>query len=158
MVDRLFELLFKYRPPVFANGRLALGAPAPLVLVLVVLAALALAAAATYFRAGRGRTPLAARDRAVLAALRLAVLATLVVCLSRPRLLLSEAVPQRNYVGVLLDDSRSMQIADADGVARSAFVRQAFDSASGAVQRALALTLNAGAYVSEILRLSLIHI
>ena len=34
------------------------------------------------------------------------------VCLFRPMLLLSAAVPQRNYVGVLVDDSRSMRIAD----------------------------------------------
>ena len=41
----------------------------------------------------------------------------LLVCLFRPMLLLSAAVPQRNYVGVLIDDSRSMRIADRDGKA-----------------------------------------
>jgi len=137
MVETLFELLFKYRPPVFANGRFALGAPGSLLTALVILAAIALAAAATYARVGTRRALLPTRDRAVLALLRLAALALLVLCLSRPRLLLSEAVPQRNYVGVLLDDSRSMQIADVAAAPRSAFVRQAFDSARGEVLRAL---------------------
>lgn len=138
MVETLFELLFKYRLPVFSNGRFAIGAPGPLLAVLIVIAVIAVAAIASYARAGTRSAPLARRDRIILGALRFAVVATIVLCLSRPRLLLSEAVPQRNYVGVLLDDSRSMQIADVDGAARSAFVRQAFDSASGEVMRALA--------------------
>jgi uncharacterized membrane protein len=138
MVETLFELLFKYRPPVFENGRFAFGAPRPLLVALLVIAAIGLAAAATYARAGTRQAPLARRDRVVLAALRIAALALLVICLSRPRLLLSEAVPQRNYVGILLDDSRSMQIADVGGAPRSTFVRQAFDSVRGEVQRGLA--------------------
>ncbi|HYD51383.1 MAG TPA: hypothetical protein VEA99_02100 [Gemmatimonadaceae bacterium] len=138
MVETLFELLFKYRPPVFANGRFAMGTPGPLLAALVVVAILAVAAAMTYARAGTRTALLARRDRVVLGALRLAALALLVLCLSRPRLLLSEAVPQRNYVGVLLDDSRSMQIADVGSAPRSTFVRQTFDSATGSVMRALA--------------------
>jgi hypothetical protein len=42
----------------------------------------------------------------------------------RPRLLLKVAVPQQNFVGVLLDDSRSMQVVDEAGQARSEFVRR----------------------------------
>ena len=52
-----------------------------------------------------------ARDRAVLIALRLAALAVVLFCLLRPELILKAAVPQQNFLGVLIDDSRSLQIA-----------------------------------------------
>src|SRR5262245_65376271 len=65
-----------------------------------------------------------ARDRAILIGLRLAAVAVLLVCLFRPTLILKAAVPQQNFLGVLVDDSRSMAIADHDGQARSAFIQQ----------------------------------
>ncbi len=39
-------------------------------------------------------------------------------------MILKAAVPQQNFLGVLLDDSRSMSIADGDGQPRSAFIQQ----------------------------------
>lgn len=42
-------------------------------------------------------------------------MAALVFSLARPVLVLSTSVPQKNFIGILLDDSRSMQIADGDG-------------------------------------------
>ncbi len=63
-------------------------------------------------------------DRAVLVALRLAVVGVLLICLFRPTLILKAAVPQQNFLGVLVDDSRSMTIADRDGQPRSAFVQE----------------------------------
>src|SRR5581483_7485971 len=57
--------------------------------------------------------------------LRLAALAILVFCLLRPALVLKAAVPQQNFLGVLIDDSRSLQIADRDGRPRSSFVADA---------------------------------
>ena len=48
----------------------------------------------------------------------------LLFCLFRPTLILKAAVPQQNFVGVLIDDSRSMAIADTDGQPRSAFVQE----------------------------------
>ncbi|HEY6614260.1 MAG TPA: glutamine amidotransferase, partial [Vicinamibacterales bacterium] len=47
-------------------------------------------------------------------------------CLFRPVMVVKAAVPQQNFLGVLVDDSRSMQIADVDGQPRSAFVGQHF--------------------------------
>ena len=58
----------------------------------------------------------------VLVALRLVTLAVIAFCLLRPALILKAAVPQQNFLGVLVDDSRSLQIADRDGRPRSAFV------------------------------------
>jgi uncharacterized membrane protein len=54
--------------------------------------------------------------------LRLGILAVVVFCLLRPALILKAAVPQQNFLGVLIDDSRSLQIADRDGRPRSAFI------------------------------------
>ena len=116
----LFALLFKYRPSVFRQGDLAFGAPVSVLALAGIGLLVAVAAALTY---GRVRARSTRRDRFVLTALRVATLAVLVACLFRPMLLLSEAVPQRNFVGVLIDDSRSMQIADRDGKERADFVR-----------------------------------
>ena len=53
---------------------------------------------------------------------RIALFAVVGFALLRPVLLLKVAVPQRDFVGILLDDSRSMQIADQDGKPRSEFL------------------------------------
>ena len=126
----LFEFLFKYRPLVFAKGELALGAPWP-VLAIVVLGAAAIAPAVLSYRRSQGKTT--PRDRMVLRALRVAALAVLVLCLARPILLLSEAVPRRNYVGLLLDDSRSMRIGDRGDRRRADFVRDSMLGDRGSV-------------------------
>jgi hypothetical protein len=57
-------------------------------------------------------------------------------CLFRPMLLLSAPVPQRNFVGVLVDDSRSMQIADG-GHARADVIRNALGTRDSALVAAL---------------------
>ncbi len=117
MLDSLFRLLFKYRLLVFQQGDFAF-ATSRLTLAAAIVAALAgLFALATY-RVSAARP----RDRAVLVGLRAASLVVLVVCLFRPTLVLKAAVPQQNFLGVLVDDSRSMQIADG-GAPRSDFVR-----------------------------------
>jgi len=134
MFDGLFHFLFKYRPTEFANGDLAFGAPFSVVVLLIAAAAIAIPAILSY--AGvRGRAT--KRDRFVLGALRIAALAVLVVCLFRPMLLLSAAVPQKNYVGVLVDDSRSMRIADRDAKPRSDWVEHAFGGPDSSLLKAL---------------------
>jgi uncharacterized membrane protein len=77
------------------------------------------------------------RDRVVLIGLRLAALAVLLVCLFRPTLILKAAVPQQNFLAVLVDDSRSMAIADTNGQPRSAFVQQQLNGPNGALLNAL---------------------
>jgi uncharacterized membrane protein len=68
-------------------------------------------ALASYARVG-GRARRA--DRIVLGAVRGLALLLLAFCLLRPTLVLSSAVPQRNFLAILLDDSRSMRVPDAD--------------------------------------------
>lgn len=128
----LFEFLFKYRPAVFEQGDFAFGAPVSVTVVVLLAVAIAVPALLTYFRVRGKSTP---RDRAVLTALRVAALLVLVACLFRPMLLLSEAVPRRNFVGVLLDDSRSMRIADRDGRSRADFVRDTLGARSTLLAR-----------------------
>lgn len=68
------------------------------------------------------------RDRAILIGLRLAAFAVVLFCLARPAIILKAAVPQQNFLGVLVDDSRSMQIADQDGKPRGEFIRKNFSA------------------------------
>jgi hypothetical protein len=110
-LESLFAFLFKYRPAVFEKGDFAFGSPTSVIVLLVAGALVGVPAILTY-AAVRGKST--RRDRWILGALRGTAILLLVFCLFRPMLLLSAAVPQRNYVGVLIDDSRSMQIADVD--------------------------------------------
>jgi uncharacterized membrane protein len=77
------------------------------------------------------------RERLVLVVLRLATLGVLVLCLFRPTLILRAAVPQQNFLGVIVDDSRSMTIADRDGQPRTDFVQKEFGD-QGGLHKALA--------------------
>src|SRR3990172_5951381 len=130
----LFAFFFKYRPAVFEQGDLGFGAPAPLIVLALIGLAIGVPALLSY---GGVRGKSTRRDRVVLVALRIAALLVLVVLLFRPKLLLSSAVPHRNYVGVLLDDSRSMQIADRSGRARADFVRDSILAPRSALLDAL---------------------
>ncbi len=132
MFGGLFRFLFKFRPVLFEQGSLAFGASRPMLVAVAVAGVVALVALATY---GLVSTT-SRRDRAVLVALRLVVLAAFFFCLARPLLVLRAAVPQQNFLGVLLDNSRSMQIADQQGQPRSAFVTQDFGP-KGALATAL---------------------
>src|SRR5919204_3994475 len=120
-MKKFFRFLFKYPPLMFQQGDFAWGVSGPVLLVVAGVMAVAVAGLATY----RGLATIErARDRLVLVGLRLATLCLLLFCLVRPTLILKAAVPQQNFVGVLIDDSRSMAIADRDGETRSAFVQQ----------------------------------
>ncbi len=119
----MFEFLFKYRPVFFEQGHFALSAPGSVRLWLIAAAVIGAAAVATYTLA-RGRARML--DRGVMAALRVSLLGVLLFCLLQPSLVLSTVVPQQNFVGVLVDNSRSMRLANGDGTPRSDFVNQAF--------------------------------
>jgi len=132
--EAIFQFLFKYRPLIFEEGRLTFAAP-PLVVVVVVAAAVAAVATLWTYAGVGGKSRVA--DRLLLATLRVAALAVLLFCLFRPTLLLSTVVPQQNYVGIVIDDSRSMRIADGSETPRSAFVADAFAPEDGTLLRAL---------------------
>lgn len=134
VLEKAFQLLFKYRPAVFAEGDFTFGLGGPFAIALLAAAVAVAAALLTYRRVGAHST---ARDRMVLATIRIAALALVLGCLFRPMLLLSAPVPQRNFVGVLIDDSRSMQIADGGERARNEIVRTALGSSDSSLIAAL---------------------
>jgi len=121
VVEKLFRFLFKYPPLMFQQGDFTWGLSRPVLLAVAAAAAIALLALLTYRGVSSTDRP---RDRVVLVGLRLAALAVLLFCLFRPALVLKAAVPQQNFLGVLVDDSRSMAIGDLDGQARSTFIQQ----------------------------------
>jgi uncharacterized membrane protein len=115
----VFEFLFKYRPLVFEKGELVLAWPWPVFVAVLALIALAVPTLLRYRRvAGKTRVS----DRVVLSLIRVAALAVLAFILFRPMLLVSTVVPQRNFLAILVDDSRSMRIQDVDDAPRSEFV------------------------------------
>ena len=123
MFESLFEFLFKYRPLIFEQGTFAFRASWVGYLAVVAATAAGLLTLRTYARVrGNSRT----FDRTVLTVARVAALAVLAFCLLRPVLVLSSVVPQENFLGVLIDDSASMQIADRDEIPRLQFVQDNF--------------------------------
>lgn len=133
-MDVLFELLFKYRPVVFERGDVVFGAAWPARVAVLVAGVAAVAAVATYTRVRVRGNP---RDRLVLGGMRALILALLVLALLHPALLVATAVPQRNVVGVLIDDSRSMRVADMDGRSRADVVRSLLGGPNAPLYRAL---------------------
>jgi len=133
-LEGIFQFLFKYRPTEFAKGSFAFGASSSVVILL--LAAIALAVPAVLSYAGvRGKST--KRDRWVLGSLRVSALAVLLVCLFRPMLLLSAAADSCKNDGVLVDDSRSMRIADKDGKPRSDWIEHEFGGPDSTILKAL---------------------
>src|SRR5688572_30507375 len=134
-LEALFEFLFKYRPVVFEKGRLAFAAGPGTYITVAIALAIAIPVLVAYARVRMRGGP---RDRAVLLALRVAVLALVVVAVLHPVLVVSEAVPQRNVVGVLVDDSRSMRIADMNSATRADAVRHLLGGPDSSLFAALA--------------------
>jgi uncharacterized membrane protein len=129
----LFEFLFKYPRVVFEQGDFTFAASRSMTLTVAAVAAVAAAALVTY-RGIASEGPV--RGRVALVALRLGTIALLLLCLFRPMLVLRAAVPQQNFLGIVVDDSQSMTIADRDGLPRTDFVQKEFGP-EGALHKAL---------------------
>jgi uncharacterized membrane protein len=133
-VESVFTFLFKYRFLLYSQGSVELQPPVALWFLL------ALAVAALALVAWSYRRPLAkagAGDRLALALLRAGALAVLFICLLKPTLVLSMAVAQQNYLGILIDDSRSMRIADEGTVERAEAVRSLLGAPDAALLKSL---------------------
>src|SRR4051812_9143788 len=118
----------------FQQGDFSWGLSRPVLLAVAAVIALAVLALATYRGVSASDTR---RDRVILIGLRAAALVVLLFCLVRPTLVLKAAVPQQNFLGVLVDDSRSMAIADRDGATRAAYVQEQFSGANARLLQAL---------------------
>ena len=107
----MFEFLFKYPAEYFAEGRfVSVLSWWQLALLPLAIAALAFVVLGYFKLRGRTRNG----DRMAIALLRGTALAVIVFSLSRPLLEVTAQMPQPGVVGVLLDNSISMGLADAE--------------------------------------------
>jgi uncharacterized membrane protein len=135
LFESLFKLLFSYGPVIFQQGEFQL-VPSTGSYVAAAIAAIAVASTFLTYRAAPGKGTL--RHRLILAVMRTAILLLVLFCLFRPVLVVKAAVPQQNFLGILIDDSRSMQIADLDEAQpRGVFARQQFSAPQSAVLKQL---------------------
>ena len=133
MFESLFQLLFNYRLQVFRQGdfRFAPQSGTPLAAAVVIAA---LAFAFLSYRVLRSRVEW--RQCAVLGLLRIAALAIILFCIFRPVLVVRAAVAQQNVIGILIDDSRSMQLSDENGT-RADLIRRTFGNPDSPIMKAL---------------------
>ena len=134
-MDTVVEFLLKYRLAAFERGTLDFDPVLPIWLVLGIAAFAILLAVWAIARTGRG---VGTGTRIALGSLRLGTVALLAWCLCRPVLIVAESLAQRNVVAVLVDDSRSMRIADVNGGPRAATIHALAGSADSSLLRALA--------------------
>ena len=133
----MFEFFFKYSAYVYDKGEFVLAAGWPAIIATVVLAAAAVPAILRYSSV-RGKS--SQLDRLVLLTTRLCVLCIILVLLLQPSLAVSTAVPQENFVGIILDDSQSMQLADYGDeklAPRSDFIHELFGNDNSELMIAL---------------------
>jgi len=130
----VWEFLFKYPAGMFARGTISLFGSGWLYLAIVLAAAVAIPTLLYYRRA---TSALGATEGALLTLTRACAVALLVLALFQPILTVSNVVSQRTIVGLLLDDSISMGIADQDGETRAAFMGATFHPQRGSVTKAL---------------------
>lgn len=127
----MFELLFKYPRAVFSKGTLVLlGAWPWWVLVLLVLAAGAGLGWLIRSKLPEASTHIKNWRAGVIWLLQFALAALILLLLWQPAVLVAELRPQQNIIAVLLDDSRSMAIADGGGETRE---QQAIKALQGGV-------------------------
>ena len=134
MFDAIFEFFFKYRPLMFEQGDFTFRAS--WIGGIAALAAIA-AGVVTWRSYAQVRGNSQPIDRLVLTVVRLAAFAVLAFCLMQPVLILSSVVPQQNFLGVLIDESRSMRIADTDETPRLQFVQEQLASTDAPLRAAL---------------------
>jgi len=103
----IFEFLFKYRPLLYERGNIAFHPPWPSH-VTWILAAAALAGAYFLYR----RSALPDRWRRGLTGLRAAAFLLILFLFLQPVLRLKSVIPQKNFVAVAYDLSKSMEIRD----------------------------------------------
>ncbi len=108
----LFSFLFKYRPFLFERGTLALRPPWSMLATLILVAAALAASYILYLRAAKS---LPSYYRFVLAGLRALPLLVLIVIFLQPVLILHSVIPQKSFVAIAYDMSKSMEIRDGPG-------------------------------------------
>ncbi len=124
----MLQFLFKYPIPVFTKGRFVLLSawPAWMLPVLIVIAAGGLAMLIRR-RWTRSSPNLRSWRAWVIWGLQSGMLALLLLLLWQPAVTIGELSSQQNIIAVVVDDSRSMALADAEGRTREAAALGALD-------------------------------
>src|ERR1700721_3748754 len=149
----MFQFLFKYPTPVFAKGRFLFLAEWPAWLLpvkvgaavpgLVLLIRSRLRGALPELRSWRGR---------MICALQSAFVSLVLFLLWQPAIIVAELSSQQNIIAVVVDDSRSMAIADTEGNKREDAAVAALDSGvlAGLTQRFQTRIYRLGAGIIQI--------
>ncbi len=119
-MDKFIQFFFKYKPSIFSKGQLGFATRPSIIVVILLALLLAGLIYFVYFRAGQ---KLASGPRTGLAALRVGLISLLALILMKPALVVSSVIPKANYVAVVADDSRSMQLLDEAGQTRNQAVK-----------------------------------
>jgi hypothetical protein len=113
----MFELLFKYPASIYQKGQFVFLTPWPLWLMAFAIVA---AAAALFWHVQRHRGMLDGIRPVFIWILQTCLVALILFIIWHPALSIATLKPQQNVVAVLVDDSRSMSIADASGTRQAA--------------------------------------
>jgi len=110
----MFEFFFKYPMPVFSKGKFVLlGAWPGWVLLLLIVACVAGLAVLIWSRLGQAAPAISRWRAGAVWLLQSLLIATVLVLLWQPAITVAELASQQNVIAVVLDDSRSMAIADS---------------------------------------------
>jgi len=120
----MFEILFKYPASLFHKGQFVFLTPWPLWLLAI---AILVAGALLFWHVRRNHGMLSGLRPIAIWVLETCMVALILFLLWHPALSVATLRPQQNVVAVLVDDSRSMSIADASGT-REAAAKQVLDS------------------------------
>jgi len=124
----MFQFLFKYPVPVFTKGRLVLLSAWPPWLLPVLIAASAGGLALLFrSRLRQSEAKLPGLRVGAIWATQSALLALLLLLLWQPAVVVGELGSHQNIIAVVVDDSRSMAIADSGGKTREAAALAALD-------------------------------
>src|SRR5271155_1243418 len=117
----MFQFIFKYPSPVFAKGRFVLLSTWPKWLLPVLILAFSAGLAMLVRRRLRDASPKLQTWRGwAVWGMQSACVALILLLLWQPAMIVSALSSQQNIVAVVVDDSRSMAIADSDGETREA--------------------------------------
>src|SRR5277367_6738095 len=142
----MFEFFFRYPRSVYARGQFALlGAWPKWVLVLLILIAAAGLAGLIRSRLAQAAPVMRSWRAWVIWGLQTLLAALLLVLLWQPAITVAELKPQQNIIAVLVDDSRSMGIAD-NGTGGPSRQAQAIQALQGGVLDSLNRTFQTRLY------------